>query len=110
MEESLAAVRGRQRADLASDLSTFIRFPIIAGIIVSALEIELAMAHLDADHLGALGGWALGAGIGLFLAGTIAAIRRGSGLRVAVRQARDRRRQDQSRAGLCQAELIPMTA
>ncbi len=79
LEESLTAARDRQRAILGQDVFTFLHFPVIAGIIVGALGIKLAMARLDADHLGALGGWALGAGIGLFLAGTVGAIRRADG-------------------------------
>jgi uncharacterized membrane protein len=45
----------------------------------SALGVEQAMTHLDEDHLGPLGGWALGCGVALFLVGTIAAVVRGSG-------------------------------
>ncbi len=73
LEGSLDAVQGRSRARLGRDLFTYLHFPIILGIIVTATGVETAMAHLDEDHLGALAGWTLGAGVALFLAGTVAA-------------------------------------
>jgi low temperature requirement protein LtrA len=77
LEEALEKAEGRTRARLAEDAFTYFHFPIIAGIIVSALGIDLSMAHLGARNLGLTGGWALGGGVALFLAGTVAAGVRG---------------------------------
>lgn len=74
LEHALDAAQGRSRARLGQDVFTYFHFPIIAGIMLAALGAEQAMAHLDEDHLGPLGGWALGGGIALFLAGTVAAM------------------------------------
>lgn len=72
LESALDAASGRARATLGRDACTYLHFPVIAGVILTALGIEQAMAHLDADHLGALGGWALGAGAALYLAAVTA--------------------------------------
>lgn len=79
LEHALEHAQGRPRALLGQDVFTYFHFPIIAGIMFTALGVEQAMAHLDEDHLGTLGGWALGGGIALFLAGTVAAMARSSG-------------------------------
>jgi low temperature requirement protein LtrA len=76
LEQAMDAVQGQARAKLGTDIFTYLHFPIIAGVIVSALGIEQAMGHLDDHHLGALGGWALGGGVALFLAGTAATVLR----------------------------------
>lgn len=78
VEHALEHVTGRRRALLGQDVFTYFHFPIIAGIIFTALGVEQAMAHLDEDHLGTLGGWALGGGVALFLAGTVATMARSS--------------------------------
>ena len=70
---ALEEVRERDRARLAEDAFTYFHFPIIAGIIVTALGVDLSMADLGKTHIGATAGWALGAGVALFLAGTVAA-------------------------------------
>lgn len=72
MERALARLRGRDRARLGRDVFTYLHFPVIAGIIFAALGIEEAMRHLDRGRLGALGGWTLGGGVAVFLAGTAA--------------------------------------
>lgn len=79
LEESLAAEQGRARSSLGQDVFTFLHFVVIAGIIVTAFGVRIAMARLGADRIGAAGGWSLGVGPGMFLTGTIAAIRRASG-------------------------------
>ena len=88
LEHALEAAHDRARALLGQDVFTYLHFPIIAGIMLSALGVEQAMAHLNEDHLGGLGGWSLGGGVALFLAGTIAATKRSTGswmtLRIAV--------------------------
>src|SRR5579875_2982467 len=70
MEHALARVQGRRRARLGRDVFTYLHFPVIAGIIFAALGLEQGMRHLGAGHLGALGGWTLGGGTAVFLAGT----------------------------------------
>ena len=85
LEDALAAVEGRLRGRLGRDVFTYLHFPIIVGIIVTATGVETATAHLDDDHLGALGGWSLGGGAALFLAGTVAAARRATGARLRAR-------------------------
>ena len=78
LEGVLERAQGRDRARLAEDAFTYFHFPIIAGIILSALGVDLSMAHLGQTHVGATAGWALGGGIALFLAGTVvAAVRSG---------------------------------
>lgn len=79
LEQAIDMVQGRARAKLATDLFTYLHFPIIAGVILSALGVERAMGHLPDHHFGALGGWTLGAGVALFLAGTAATVLRAYG-------------------------------
>jgi low temperature requirement protein LtrA len=78
-EETLSSVHGAERARVGTDVFTYLHFLLIAGVIVTALGVEQAMGHLDAEHLGSLGGWALGVGVALFLTGTILAVVRCSG-------------------------------
>jgi low temperature requirement protein LtrA len=79
LERALDAVRGRERATLGTAVFTYLHFPIIVGVIVTALSIERSMSRLDEPRLGTLGGWALGVGVALYLAGTVAVVRRSGG-------------------------------
>lgn len=79
LEACLHTLQDPHRAWMARDLFTYLHFPIIVGIIVTALGMESAMAHVHADHLGAVGGWALAGGTAVALAGSTGAIRRASG-------------------------------
>lgn len=79
LEAGVAAQHGRARVRLARDLFTYLHFPLIAGIIVTALGVEQAMAHLSDPHLGSLGGWALGGGVALFLCVTSFILRHAGG-------------------------------
>jgi low temperature requirement protein LtrA len=63
LEHALESRQGHDRARLASEVFTYLHFPLIAGIILTALGIEQAMAHISDDHLGPLGGWALASGL-----------------------------------------------
>lgn len=63
----------QERARVGRDLFTYLHFPIVFGVILAALGIEQAMAHLEDAHLGATGAFALGSGLALFLIGTYAA-------------------------------------
>lgn len=57
---------------LARDAYSYVHLLIVAGIVLAALGIEDAMAHItDTEPLGWFGAAALGSGIALFAAGTI---------------------------------------
>ncbi len=71
-ETLLEGAEGVSRAKLASDGYTYLHLPILVGVILTALGIEEVMGHLDEDHLGWLGGSALGAGAAVYLAATSA--------------------------------------
>jgi low temperature requirement protein LtrA len=76
LEHGLAAVSGRERARMGRDVFTYLHLPIVAGIVLAALGVEQATAHLDDDHLGGTGAWALALGLAAYLVGTTAATRR----------------------------------
>ncbi len=79
LEDALSARRGLERTRLATEVFTYLHFPLIAGIILAALGIERAIGRISEHHLGALGGWALSAGIGCaLLASTLAVARTGT--------------------------------
>lgn len=77
--EALRGCEGAERAALARDLFTYLHLPIVAGIILGALGVEEAMAHLYDERLGALGGWALAGGLALTVTGSTLALRRATG-------------------------------
>jgi low temperature requirement protein LtrA len=69
-EEVLTASEGVDRARLASDGYTYLHFPLIAGIVISALGVETAIAHVDAaEPFGLFGAFALLGGTSLYIAG-----------------------------------------
>ncbi len=74
LEAALGDVDGPTRARLGTDVFTYLHFPMIVGVIITALGVEQAMGHLEDPHLGVLGGLSLGVGITLFLVGTMAAL------------------------------------
>ncbi len=80
LEHGLAGRSGQDRARMARDVFTYLHLPIVAGIVFAALGVEQATAHLDDNHLGATGAWALASGLAAFLLGTAAAVRRASGV------------------------------
>ncbi|MDQ3790736.1 MAG: low temperature requirement protein A, partial [Actinomycetota bacterium] len=63
LEHALASRHGHDRSRMATEVFTYLHFPLTAGIILAALGLEQAMAHISDDHLGPLGGWALGGGL-----------------------------------------------
>ena len=70
-ERMLARHEGPRRASLARDAYTYLHFPLIAGIIIAALGMELAMEHVaEEEPLGTFGGVALGVGIAVYLLST----------------------------------------
>ena len=70
-ERLLAHREGRERVALARDAYMYLHFPLVAGVVIAALGLELAMAHVaDPEELGAVGGLALGGGVALYLLST----------------------------------------
>lgn len=71
-EHLLAETHGTERTSIATDAYTYLHFPILIGIILTALGIEVATSHLDdTEHgIGLFGAIALCGGASLFLAGT----------------------------------------
>lgn len=84
-EHAVAAREGTDRSRLATALYTYLHFPVIAGIIVTALGIEQATAHLAKDHLGQLGGWSLAIGTACVLLATTVIAHRAAGVWLVVR-------------------------
>jgi low temperature requirement protein LtrA len=68
----LEKTRGLARTSVATDAYTYLHFPILVGIIITALGIEVATSHpTDFEHgIGYFGAIALCGGTSLFLAGT----------------------------------------
>lgn len=61
------------RVVLARDAYTYAHFVIVAGVILAALGVEDAMAHIsDSEPFGWFGAGALGSGIAVYLLGTVA--------------------------------------
>jgi low temperature requirement protein LtrA len=70
-ERVLAGLEEERRARTAHHGYSYLHFPIVAGIVVSALGIETAMAHVGSGHpLGWFGAATLSGGVALYLAGT----------------------------------------
>jgi low temperature requirement protein LtrA len=71
-EHLLATTHGNQRTAIATDAYTYLHFPILVGIIITALGIEVATSHLgETGHgIGWFGAIALCGGASLFLSGT----------------------------------------
>lgn len=81
LEHALESRRGHDRSRLASEVFTYLHFPLIAGIILTALGVEQALAHISDDHLGPLGGWALAGGLtSTLLASALTIARVGGGI------------------------------
>lgn len=76
-ETALGRRRGGDRARVASGAYTYLHLAIVAGIVLAALGLEEATAHVDdSEPLGIFGAAALGGGVSLYLAGTAAFARR----------------------------------
>lgn len=70
-EAALAARRGSDRARVASAGYTYLHLAIVAGIVLAALGLEDATAHVaESEGFGMFGAAALGGGVSLYLAGT----------------------------------------
>lgn len=80
LEEGLAALTGPARARLGRDVFTYLHLPIVGGVILAALGVEQALAHLDEGHIGVTGAYALGAGVAIHLAASEAAVHAAAGI------------------------------
>jgi low temperature requirement protein LtrA len=80
VERLVGRQAGVDRARLATDLYTYLHLPIITGVVVAALGIELTMHRAPGWHpVGWLAAAGLGAGVGVYLAATGFLWRRASG-------------------------------
>lgn len=69
--EALAARRSAERGRVATAGYTYLHLAIVAGIVLAALGLEDATAHIaEAEGFGLFGATALGGGVSLYLAGT----------------------------------------
>lgn len=69
-EHVVAKLQGKARTSLAVDAYTYMHFLLIAGIVLSALGVETALAHIeDSDAFGWFGAAHLMGGTALYLAG-----------------------------------------
>ena len=76
-EHVLAAARGGRQARVALDGYTYLHLVLVTGVVVAALGVETAMAHVEsAEPLGAFGGAALGGGVATYLLGSALIARR----------------------------------
>jgi low temperature requirement protein LtrA len=80
VEEQLQRQQDPDRVKLARDGYTILHFPIIAGIVVAALGVEDAMAHVgELKPFGAFSAGALLGGLSLYLLGHVVVWRRAAG-------------------------------
>jgi low temperature requirement protein LtrA len=80
VEEQLHRQQDPDRVKLARDGYTILHFPIIAGIVVAALGVEDAMAHVgEPEHFGAFSAGALLGGFSCYLLGHVVVWRRATG-------------------------------
>ncbi|MET9340374.1 low temperature requirement protein A [Nonomuraea sp. NPDC003804] len=71
-ERRLGAAGGERRVLLAVEAYTYGHFPLVAGIVLTALGVEGVVAHADvADPLGTFSALALCGGVALYLAGHV---------------------------------------
>lgn len=79
-EHAVARRLGVPRTAIATDVYTYLHFPLIAGIVIAALGIETTVGHVaDAIPPGLYSAAALGGGAALYIAGTGFIWRRVSG-------------------------------
>jgi low temperature requirement protein LtrA len=76
LEHAFGKLTGRERAHAARDVFTYLHLPIVGGIVIGALGVEQAVAHLEDGHLGPLGAWTLCGGLAAAVAAMAVAARR----------------------------------
>jgi low temperature requirement protein LtrA len=70
-EHAIGERTGVHRAQVVSDAYTYLHLSLVAGVVLAALGVEQAMHSIDELHvLGLFGGFALGGGVALYIAGT----------------------------------------
>lgn len=70
-EHTLRGLPSVTRARTATDAYTYLHLVLIGGIVLAALGLEVAMAHIgSAEHYGLFGAAALAGGVACYLAGT----------------------------------------
>jgi low temperature requirement protein LtrA len=76
-EHALLAIPAADRGRTATDAYTYLHVLLVSGIVLAALGLEVAMAHIEStDSLGLFGAAALSGGTACYLAGTVAFARR----------------------------------
>ncbi|MCU1411006.1 MAG: low temperature requirement protein [Rhodoglobus sp.] len=76
-EHALVELPAGVRARAASDAYTYLHLALVGGIVLAALGLEVAMAHIESpEGLGLFGAAALGGGVACYLAGTALFARR----------------------------------
>jgi low temperature requirement protein LtrA len=70
-ERALRKVSESRRGPLARDIFTILHYPLVLGIVLVAVASKKVLTK-PADPLSSAGRWALGLGLGLFLAGFVA--------------------------------------
>lgn len=76
-ERALHAVPASARGRAATDAYTYLHLLLVGGIVLAALGLEVAMAHIEsAESLGLFGAVALNGGVACYLVGTAAFARR----------------------------------
>jgi low temperature requirement protein LtrA len=75
-EGSLERLQGTARAGYATVAYTYLHFVLIAGVVLAALGVEVAMAHIDtSEAFGWFGASALAGGVAAYLVGTAVLVR-----------------------------------
>ena len=70
-EHALTSLPSHDRGRAATDAYTYLHLPLVGGIVLAALGLEVAMAHIEStDGLGLFGAAGLGGGVACYLAGT----------------------------------------
>ncbi|MDQ0896123.1 low temperature requirement protein A [Agromyces ramosus] len=76
-ERALKAIPAGGRGRAATGAYTYLHLALVSGIVLAALGLEVAMAHVEStDALGLFGAAALSGGVACYLAGTAAFARR----------------------------------
>jgi low temperature requirement protein LtrA len=76
-EHVFAQLTGRAQATLAVEAYSYLHFPLVAGVVLTALGVEEVLAHVgETDPLGRFAALALHGGLALYLLGHVAFKRR----------------------------------
>lgn len=71
IEQAVGRRSGVERTGIATEVYTYLHFPLIAGIVIAALGVETALGHVTGFAApGLFSAFALGVGVALYLAGT----------------------------------------